>query len=68
MVRDEIEAESVAFIVMCRLDPQFTMRDYLLGYLSKSSEIPDDVGLQRMMQVSSDLMRMGQRRLKAREA
>ncbi|PUA82469.1 hypothetical protein C7S10_01600 [Nocardioides currus] len=67
VVRDEVEAESVAFIVMCRLDPQFTMGDYLLGYLSNSTEIPDGVSLQRMMQVASDIMQMGQRRLKAGE-
>jgi hypothetical protein len=39
-VRDEVEAESVAYIVLSRLDPTFKMGDYLLDYLNNEQELP----------------------------
>jgi hypothetical protein len=45
-----VEAESIAYMVLCRLDPTF-------------QELPDGVGLRQMIQVASDIMKMGAQRL-----
>ncbi len=63
-VRDEVEAESIAYIVMSRLDPTFAMGDYLLGYLDDSNELPEGVSLRLMIVVATQIMKMGERRLR----
>jgi hypothetical protein len=61
--REEIESESIAYIVMLRHDPTFEMTDYLLGYLRDVGEIPEGVSLRLMMQVVTRIMDMGEKRL-----
>lgn len=63
--RAEIEAETIAYIVLRRLDPTAAMGDYLLGYLSSSDEMPDDLGLRLMIHVATLAMKMGAGRLPA---
>lgn len=63
--RDEIEAESCAYIVMRRRDDTYAMGDYLLGYFDSEGELPDDVSLRQVIAVSSRILEMGERRLPA---
>ena len=62
--RNEVEAESIAYIVLSRLDPTFKMGDYLLGYLSSNEQLPEGVGLRQMIQVASQIIEMGKARLR----
>lgn len=61
--RDEIEAESCAYIVMRRRDDTYAMGDYLLGYFDSEGELPDDVSLRQVIAVSSRILGMSKRRL-----
>lgn len=63
--RDEIEAESCAYIVMRRRDDTYAMGDYLLGYFDSEGELPDDVSLRQVIAVSSRILDMAEKRLPA---
>jgi hypothetical protein len=63
--RNEIEAESIAYMVLKRLDPEFRMGDYLLGYVKDHETLPTDVGLRTMIQVTTKIIAMGEARLPA---
>lgn len=64
--RDEVEAETVAFIVLRRWDPGAVMPDYLLNYISAHSEVPPDVSVRTMMTVAKEILEMGKQRLQDR--
>lgn len=66
--RNEVEAETVAYIVMARLDPAIRMGDYLLDYLNKDEPMPEDLGLRQMILVATHVMRMGDARLSGQVA
>ncbi len=61
--RNEVEAESVAYMALARLDSQATMGDYLLGHLRGSATLPEDVQLQLVVAALSDIIEMGEERL-----
>jgi hypothetical protein len=64
--RNEVEAESVTFMVMAKLDPGVQMGDYLLGYLDSEGEIPDGVELGLMVHVADEITKMGAKRIPSR--
>lgn len=60
--RNEVEAESCAYMVMCRRDAGYHSGDYLLGYLDQEGTLPDDVSLQQVISVTTRILTMGDRR------
>ncbi|MGH3997625.1 MAG: reverse transcriptase family protein [Pseudonocardiaceae bacterium] len=65
--RNEIEAESIAYMVLARLDPSVEMGDYILGHLKSGAEMPSDLALDLMFTVAGEIIEMGQKRLPARQ-
>lgn len=43
--RDEVEAESIAYMVLKRLDPDVRMGDYITEHLGPDQQVPEDVAL-----------------------
>lgn len=60
--RNEVEAESVAHMVLGRLDPDVTMGDYILGHLDKDGDMPE-VALNVMFKVAGDIIELGSGRI-----
>lgn len=54
----EFEAESVAYLVARRLDPDVRMPPYLDGYLEKEGRVPN-FSLSRVLKVTGDIEKMG---------
>lgn len=64
--RDEIEAESITYMLMARLDAQVEMGDYILAHARTSADTPSDIALNLMFKVAGEIIEMGQKRLPAR--
>ncbi len=61
--RNEVEAESVAYMALLRLDSKATMGDYLLGHVRDDADLPDDLRLDLVIEALSEIVAMGDRRL-----
>ena len=64
--RNEIEAESITYMLIARLDAHAQMGDYILGHAKASSDTPSDIALNLMFKVAGEILEMAQRRLPAR--
>lgn len=64
--RDEIEAESIVYMIISRLDPDVEMGDYILGHVRDCAETPANIELNLMFKVAGDIIEMGKKRLPAR--
>ncbi len=61
--RDEVEAESVAYMALLRLDSKAAMDDYLLGHVRDDATLPEDLRLDLVVEALSEVIAMGDRRL-----
>lgn len=57
--RNEAEAESIAYIVLKRLDPDVQMGDYITGYLDPNQQVPETVALNLAFKVAGLITEMG---------
>ncbi|WP_371606065.1 reverse transcriptase domain-containing protein [Streptomyces sp. NBC_01213] len=63
--RDEVEAESIAYMVLKRLDPDVQMGDYIIGHLGVGQQVPESVALNLTFKAAGLIIEMGGRRLSA---
>ncbi|MFE7747917.1 hypothetical protein [Streptomyces sp. NPDC057428] len=63
--RDEVEAESIAYMVLRRLDPDVQMGDYITGHLGLDQQVPESVALNLTFKASGLIIEMGGKRLSA---
>ncbi|CAM5364368.1 reverse transcriptase family protein [Streptomyces atroolivaceus] len=63
--RDEVEAESIAYMVLKRLDPDVQMGDYITGHLGPDQQVPDSVALNLTFRAAGLIIEMGQKRVPA---
>ena len=64
--RNEIEAESITYMLIARLDAHAQMGDYILGHAKASTDTPSDIALNLMFKVAGEILEMAQRRYPAR--
>ncbi len=65
----EFEAESVAAMVLQRLDPSIELSPYLHQYLQREPTVPEDISLERITAAAELILSMGQKeRLEPRVA
>ncbi|GAA2529206.1 ImmA/IrrE family metallo-endopeptidase [Rarobacter incanus] len=55
----ETEAESVAHMLLFKIDSNVQMGDYLQGHLDKEGRVPPGVSLNAMMRAAGEIERMG---------
>lgn len=65
--RDEVEAESVAYTVLKRLDAAVQMGDYILGHLGPGEQVPEGIALNLMLKASENVITMGKGRISANQ-
>ena len=63
--RNEVEAESVAYMVLKRLDPDAQMGDYITGHLGPNQQVPETVALNLVFKAAGLIIEMGKRRIPA---
>jgi hypothetical protein len=63
--RDEVEAESIAYMVLKRLDPGVRMDDYIIGHLGPTEQVPETVALNFVFKAAGLIIEMGRRRVSA---
>ncbi|MFZ4269124.1 ImmA/IrrE family metallo-endopeptidase [Streptomyces arboris] len=63
--RNEVEAESIAYMVLKRLDPDVQMGDYITGHLGPDQQVPDSVALNLTFKAVGLIIEMGQKRIPA---
>lgn len=63
--RNEVEAESIAYMVLKRLDPDVRMGDYIAGHLGPGQRVPETVALNLMFRIAGLIIKMGKRRMPA---
>jgi len=63
--RDEVEAESIAYMVLKRLDPDVRMGGYIAGHLGPDQQVPESVALNLTFKAAGLIIEMGKRRLPA---
>lgn len=63
--RDEVEAESIAYMVLKRLDPDVQMGDYITGHLGLDQQVPESVALNLTFKAAGLIIEMGRKRLPA---
>ncbi|MFF3533699.1 reverse transcriptase domain-containing protein [Streptomyces sp. NPDC002466] len=63
--RDEVEAESIAYMVLKRLDPDVQMGDYITGHLGLNQQVPESVALNLTFKATGLIIEMGKKRLAA---
>ncbi|WGP13332.1 reverse transcriptase family protein [Streptomyces sp. SH5] len=62
---NEVEAESIAYMVLKRLDPDVQMGDYITGHLGPDQQVPDSVALNLTFRAAGLIIEMGQKRVPA---
>ncbi|MFC8102920.1 RNA-directed DNA polymerase [Streptomyces sp. NPDC057363] len=63
--RNEVEAESIAYMVLRRLDPDVQMGDYITGHLGPDQQVPDSVALNLTFKAAGLIIEMGRKRVPA---
>ncbi|WP_078603360.1 RNA-directed DNA polymerase [Streptomyces sp. NRRL S-455] len=63
--RNEVEAESIAYMVLKRLDPDVQMGDYITGHLSPGRQVPETVALNLTFKAAGLIIEMGKKRIPA---
>ncbi|AKZ59340.1 hypothetical protein SAM23877_6295 [Streptomyces ambofaciens ATCC 23877] len=63
--RNEVEAESIAYMVLKRLDPTVRMGDYITGHLGPGRQVPETVALNLTFKAAGLIIDMGKRRISA---
>ncbi|OKK14063.1 reverse transcriptase family protein [Streptomyces sp. CB02400] len=63
--RNEVEAESIAYMVLKRLDPDVRMGDYITGHLGPDQQVPETVALNLTFKAAGLIIEMGRKRLPA---
>lgn len=63
--RDEVEAESIAYMVLKRLDPDVRMGDYITGHLGPDQQVPETVALNLTFKAAGLIIEMGKKRIPA---
>ncbi|MFI8191472.1 reverse transcriptase domain-containing protein [Streptomyces sp. NPDC085946] len=63
--RNEVEAESIACMVLKRLDPDVRMGDYITGHLGPGQQVPETVALNLTFKAAGLIIEMGKKRLTA---
>jgi hypothetical protein len=63
--RNEVEAESIAYMVLKRLDPDVQMGDYITGHLGPNQQVPETVALNLTFKAAGLIIEMGKRRIPA---
>jgi hypothetical protein len=63
--RNEVEAESIAYMVLKRLDPDVRMGDYITGHLGSNQQVPETVALNLAFKAAGLIIEMGRRRIPA---
>ncbi|GGW35452.1 reverse transcriptase family protein [Streptomyces griseoloalbus] len=61
--RNEVEAESIAYMVLKRLDPDVRMGDYITGHLGPDRQVPETVALNLTFKAAGLIIEMGKKRL-----
>ncbi|MGW4025320.1 hypothetical protein [Streptomyces sp. NPDC005009] len=65
--RNEVEAESIAYMVPKRLDPDVRMGDHITGQLGPDQQVPGAVALNLTFKAAGLVVEMGRKRLPAAE-
>ncbi|MET8973721.1 RNA-directed DNA polymerase [Streptomyces hydrogenans] len=63
--RNEVEAESIAYMVLKRLDSEVQMGDYITGHLGPDQQVPETVALNLTFKAAGLIIEMGKRRIPA---
>ncbi|MFD5708958.1 RNA-directed DNA polymerase [Streptomyces pharetrae] len=63
--RNEVEAESIAYMVLKRLDPDVRMGDYITGHLGPGQQVPETVALNLTFKAAGLIIEMGKKRIPA---
>ncbi|MCX5210082.1 reverse transcriptase domain-containing protein [Kitasatospora sp. NBC_00240] len=63
--RNEVEAESIAYMVLKRLDPEVRMGDYITGHLGPTRQVPETVALNLTFKAAGLITDMGKKRIPA---
>lgn len=63
--RNEVEAESIAYMVLKRLDPEVQMGDYITGHLGPDQQVPELVALNLTFKAAGLIIEMGKKRIPA---
>jgi hypothetical protein len=63
--RNEVEAESIAYMVLKRLDPEVAMGDYITGHLGPDQQVPETVALNLTFKAAGLIIEMGKKRIPA---
>lgn len=63
----EVEAESVAHMVLSRIDPDVAMGDYIQGHLDNEGQVPRGLSLNAMMKAAGVIEEMGDGRMPRRK-
>ncbi|WP_371100881.1 RNA-directed DNA polymerase [Streptomyces sp. PU_AKi4] len=63
--RNEVEAESIAYMVLKRLDPDVRMGDYITGHLGPDQQVPETVALNLTFRAAGLIIEMGKKRIPA---
>ncbi|MEV5430511.1 RNA-directed DNA polymerase [Streptomyces sp. NPDC052701] len=63
--RNEVEAESIAYMVLKRLDPDVRMGDYITGHLGSDQQVPETVALNLTFRAAGLIIEMGKKRIPA---
>ncbi|MFG3509715.1 RNA-directed DNA polymerase [Streptomyces sp. NPDC047821] len=64
--RNEVEAESIAYMVLKRLDPDVRMGAYITGHLGPDQRVPETVALNLAFKAAGQIIEMGKRRIPAK--
>ncbi|SFF52649.1 Reverse transcriptase (RNA-dependent DNA polymerase) [Actinacidiphila alni] len=63
--RNEVEAESIAYMVLKRVDPEVRMGDYITGHLGPDQRVPELVALNLTFKAAGLIIEMGKKRIPA---
>ncbi|MFJ3336856.1 reverse transcriptase domain-containing protein [Streptomyces sp. NPDC086766] len=63
--RNEVEAESIAYMVLKRLDPDVQMGDYVTEHLGPAQQVPETVALNLAFKAAGRIIEMGKQRIPA---
>ncbi|MGW0288918.1 RNA-directed DNA polymerase [Streptomyces tuirus] len=63
--RNEVEAESIAYMVLKRLDPEVRMGGYITGHLGPDQQVPETVALNLTFKAAGLIIEMGKKRIPA---
>jgi hypothetical protein len=63
--RNEVEAESIAYLVLKRLDPDARMGGYITGHLGLDQQVPETVTLNLTFKAAGLIIEMSKKRIPA---